>query len=51
MPQDLKDFWYKRISMHRPGTIDEVAGTALYLASDLSTYVSAQVINCDGALV
>lgn len=51
IPQDLKDFWYKRISMHRPGTIDEVAGTALYLASDLSTYVSAQVINCDGALV
>lgn len=51
MPQDLKDFWYKRISMHRPGTMDEVAGTALYLASDFSTYVSGQVINCDGALV
>lgn len=51
MPQDLRDFWFKRISMHRGGEVDEVAGVALFLASDNSTYVSGQVINCCGALV
>ena len=49
--EDVRDFWINRISMHRAGTLDEVAGVALFLASDLSTYVSGQVINCCGALV
>lgn len=51
MPEDIRDFWFKRISMHRGGEVEEVAGVALFLASDDSTYVSGQVINCCGALV
>ena len=51
MPEDIRAFWFKSISMHRGGTADEVAGAALYLASDLSTYVTGQEINVCGGLV
>lgn len=51
MPEEIREFWLKRISLHRAGTVDEVAGVALFLASDLSNYVTGQVINCCGGLV
>jgi NAD(P)-dependent dehydrogenase (short-subunit alcohol dehydrogenase family) len=37
-----------RTPMHRFGTADEVVGTAIYLASDASAFVSGQVIPVDG---
>jgi 3-oxoacyl-[acyl-carrier protein] reductase len=36
--------------MKRGGTTEEVAKVALYLASDLSSYVSGQVIQVNGAM-
>ncbi len=41
----------KLIGMNRPGTPKEVAYTCLYLASDLSEYVTGQIINVDGCEV
>ncbi len=38
------------IPMSRGGTPEEVAKVALFLASDLSSYVSGQVIHCCGAM-
>jgi 3-oxoacyl-[acyl-carrier protein] reductase len=38
----------ERIGMGRFGTPDEVAGAALFLASDLSRYVTGQVLGVDG---
>lgn len=35
-------------NIKRPAKPDEIANTVLYLASDLSSYVSGQIINCDG---
>ena len=35
-------------NIKRPAKPDEIADTVLYLASDLSSYVSGQIINCDG---
>ena len=35
-------------NIKRPAKPYEVANTALYLASDLSSYLSGQIINCDG---
>lgn len=42
--------WENMIPLRRGGSVDEVAGVALFLASDLSSYVSGQVINCCGAM-
>jgi NAD(P)-dependent dehydrogenase (short-subunit alcohol dehydrogenase family) len=40
----------KTIPLHRLGTADDVASIALFLASDLSAYVSGAVIPADGGL-
>ncbi|MBR3074371.1 MAG: SDR family oxidoreductase [Bacteroidales bacterium] len=50
LSQKIKDYWLNYIPLHRWGTKDEVAGVALFLASDLSTYVTSQVIDCCGGL-
>jgi 3-oxoacyl-[acyl-carrier protein] reductase len=34
--------------MRLGGSVEEVAGAALFLASDLSSFVTGQVIRCDG---
>lgn len=39
------------IKMGRTGTAEEVAKVALFLASDLSTYVTGQVIGVDGGMM
>ena len=46
----VKEYWLNYIPLHRWGTKEEVAGVALFLASDLSTYVTSQVIDCCGGL-
>ena len=48
--QEIRDQWVKNIPLRRCGTPQDVAGVALFLASDLSSYVSGQVINCCGAM-
>lgn len=50
MPQEVRDAWVKTIPLRRGGTVEEVAKVALFLASDLSSYVSGQVISCCGAM-
>ena len=50
MPDDVREAWVKTIPMRRGGTPEEVAGVAVFLASDLSSYVSGQVIHCCGAM-
>lgn len=50
MPQAIVDDWIHRIAMKRAGQPEEVAGVALFLASELSSYVNAQVINCCGGI-
>ena len=41
---------YGRLPLRRPGTPDDVAGPILFLASDLSRYVTGQVLVVDGGL-
>ena len=50
LPQEVRDAWIKTIPLRRGGTTEDVANVALFLASDLSSYVSGQVINCCGAM-
>jgi 3-oxoacyl-[acyl-carrier protein] reductase len=42
--------WFEKIPMARFGKPEEVADVALFLASDMSSYVSGQVISVCGAM-
>ena len=50
LPEAVREAWAKTIPLRRGGSPEEVAKVALFLASDLSSYVSGQVINCCGAM-
>jgi 3-oxoacyl-[acyl-carrier protein] reductase len=50
LPQEFRDKWISDIPMKRAGTPDDVANLALFLASDLSSYVTGQVITVCGGL-
>jgi 3-oxoacyl-[acyl-carrier protein] reductase len=50
IPEDARKAWEESIPMKRGGTTEEVAKVALFLASDLSSYVSGQVISVCGAM-
>lgn len=50
LPEELRKAWIEQIPLKRGGTPEDVANTALYLASELSSYVSGQVINVCGAM-
>jgi 3-oxoacyl-[acyl-carrier protein] reductase len=50
LPEDVKKRWEDGIPMKRGGTPEEVANVCLFLASDLSSYVSGQTISICGAM-
>ena len=50
LPEDMRKEWEKQIPLRRGGSPDDVAGVALFLASDMSSYVTGQVINCCGGM-
>ena len=50
LPEAVREEYIKNIPLKRGGTVDEIANTALYLASDLSSYVTGQVIAVNGGL-
>ena len=50
LPEEVRAEYIKMIPLKRGGTVDEIANTALYLASDLSSYVTGQVIAVNGGL-
>jgi 3-oxoacyl-[acyl-carrier protein] reductase len=51
LPGPQKEALASNIGMKRLGTTDDVANVALFLASDLSAYVTGQVIGVDGSMV
>ena len=50
LPEEMREAWAKSIPLRRGGTPEDVANVALFLASDLSSYVTGQVINCCGGM-
>jgi 3-oxoacyl-[acyl-carrier protein] reductase len=50
LPEDIRKEWIKKIPLRRGGKVEDIANTTLYLASDLSSYVSGQVIQVDGGM-
>lgn len=50
LPENIRQEWEKQIPLRRGGEPEDVAKVALFLASDLSAYVTGQVINCCGGM-
>jgi 3-oxoacyl-[acyl-carrier protein] reductase len=50
LPDEVKKAWAEKIPLRRGGTPEEVAKVALFLGSDLSSYVTGQVIGVCGGM-
>ena len=50
LSEEVKAEWAKRIPLRRGGTPEDVANIATFLASDMSSYVTGQVIQVDGGM-
>ena len=50
LSEDVRQNWIKDIPLKRAGTTEDVANVALFLASDLSSYVNGQVISVCGGM-
>ena len=50
LSEEVRAAWAAQIPLRRGGTPEDVANVALFLASDMSSYVSGQVIHCCGAM-
>lgn len=50
LSEEIRNEWVKTIPLRRGGTPEDVANVALFLASDLSTYVTGQVIHVCGGM-
>ena len=51
LPEEIKNTYLDSIPMQRFGRGEDVAKLCAFLASDLSDYITGQVINVDGGLV
>lgn len=50
LPEEVRAEWCKKIPLRRGGNVDDIANVAVFLASDLSSYVTGQVIQVDGGM-
>lgn len=50
LPEDVRKEWVSKIPLRRGGQVEDIANVATFLASDLSSYVSGQVIQVDGGM-
>ncbi|MCM1490266.1 MAG: 3-oxoacyl-[acyl-carrier-protein] reductase [Muribaculum sp.] len=50
LPEEVRADWCKKIPLRRGGQVDDIANVALFLASDMSSYVTGQVIQVDGGM-
>ncbi|MBQ4006000.1 MAG: 3-oxoacyl-[Muribaculaceae bacterium] len=50
LPDEVRREWIQRIPLRRGGTVDDIANVATFLASDMSSYITGQVIQVDGGM-
>lgn len=50
LSDEVKAEWAKKIPLRRGGLPEDIANVATFLASDMSSYVSGQVIQVDGGM-
>ena len=51
LDENVRKTWVETIPLKRGGSTDDVANVCLFLASDMSAYVTGQVINVDGGML
>ena len=50
LSDEIRKEWESKIPLRRGGRVEDIANVATFLASDLSSYVSGQVIQVDGGM-
>ena len=50
LPDNIREEWVKKIPLRRGGKPEDIADVATFLASDMSSYVTGQVIQVDGGM-
>lgn len=50
LPEEVRKEWASKIPLRRGGLVEDIANVATFLASDMSSYVSGQVIQVDGGM-
>lgn len=50
LPDNIRAEWVQKIPLRRGGQVEDIANVATFLASDLSSYVTGQVIQVDGGM-
>ncbi|MEM6684330.1 MAG: 3-oxoacyl-[acyl-carrier-protein] reductase [Bacteroidota bacterium] len=51
LAEDVVESWRAAIPLKRGGTPEDVANTCVFLASDMSAYITGQVLNVDGGML
>ena len=51
LSESVTEDWINNIPLKRPGNPVDVANVCIFLASDLSSYITGQIINVDGGLL
>ena len=50
LPEDVVNEWRKSIPLKRGGTPEDIANACLFLASDMSSYITGQTLSVDGGM-
>ena len=50
LSEEVRKEWANKIPLRRGGTVDDIASCAVFLGSDMSSYISGQVIQVDGGM-
>ena len=50
LPEEVRKEWASKIPLRRGGQVEDIANVATFLASDLASYVTGQVIQVDGGM-
>jgi len=51
LSKEIVEKWRNGIPLKRGGTPEDIANACVFLASDLSSYITGQVINVDGGML
>ncbi len=51
LPEETLKQWREAIPMKRGGTPDDIANSVVFLASDMSTYITGQVLHVNGGML